>query len=323
MIAYLLRRVAYALAVLFGVHLVTFTLFFAVNTPEDQARLQLGRRVTTEAIHRWEAEHGYDRPLYFNAAAPGLGKLTDTVFFATTRDMAELNFGHTNEGLDISYEMRRRFLPSFLIGIQVFLLAVIVPVVFALGMVLFRATRLDAVGVAFLVVLMSISTLFYIIFGQYLVGKLMQLTPISGFARARPEAFLILPVFVLVLGSLGPQARLFRTIYLEELGKDYVRTARAKGLSEWTVLLRHVLRNSLIPIVTNAGAMLPIVFTGTIITESFFAIPGLGAFTIDGITQQDFGIVRAMVFVGSVVTIGSYLLVDIVYTFVDPRVRLQ
>ncbi len=323
MIAYLLRRIAYALAVLFGVHLVTFTLFFAVNTPEDQARLQLGRRVTTEAIHRWEAENGYDRPLYFNAAAPGPGKLTDTVFFATTRDMAELKFGHTNEGLDISYEMRRRFLPSFLIGIQVFLLAVILPVVFALGMVLFRATRLDALGVAFLVVLMSISTLFYIIFGQYLVGKLMQLTPVSGFARARPEAFLILPIFVLVLGSLGPQARLFRTIYLEELGKDYVRTARAKGLSEWALLLRHVLRNSLIPIVTNAGAMLPIVFTGTIITESFFAIPGLGAFTIDGITQQDFGIVRAMVFVGSVVTIGSYLLVDIVYTFVDPRVHLE
>ncbi len=323
MIAYLLRRVAYAFAVLFGVHLVTFTLFFAVNTPEDQARLQLGRRVTTEAIHRWEAEHGYDRPLYFNAAAPGFGRLTDTVFFATTRDMAELRFGHTNEGLDISYEMRRRFLPTFLIGIQVFLLAVIVPVVFALGMVLFRATRLDAVGVAFLVVLMSISTLFYIIFGQYLIGKLMQLTPVSGFARSRPEAFLILPIWVLVLGSLGPQARLFRTIYLEELGKDYVRTARAKGLSEWTVLLRHILRNSLIPIVTNAGAMLPIVFTGTIITESFFAIPGLGAFTIEGITQQDFGIVRAMVFVGSVVTIGSYLLVDIVYTFVDPRVRLE
>jgi peptide/nickel transport system permease protein len=116
---------------------------------------------------------------------------------------------------------------------------------------------------------------------------------------------------------------LFRTIFLEELGKDYVRTARAKGLSEWLVLGRHVLRNSLIPIVTSSGTMLPAVITSTIVTETFFAIPGLGNFTIEGITQQDFGIVRAMVFVGSVLYVLSYLIVDVVYTMVDPRIRLQ
>ncbi|SPE20546.1 ABC-type dipeptide/oligopeptide/nickel transport system, permease component [Burkholderiales bacterium] len=324
MSAYLLRRVAYALAVLLGVNLVTFVLFFAINTPDDQARLQLGRRVTAEAIERWKAEHGYDRPLFYNPVARGLAQATDTVFFDTSRRAAIFDFGRTNEGVNIGEEIRQRIVPSLLIGIQVFVLAIGAAVLLALGMALFRATRLDAAGVALLVAMMSISTLFYIIVGQFVVGRVLQLTPISGFAPGGgAEAFLVLPIIVLIVSYLGPEARLFRTIFLEELGKDYVRTARAKGLSEWVVLGRHVLRNSLIPIVTSSGAMLPAVITSTIVTETFFAIPGLGNFTIEGITQQDFGIVRAMVFVGSVLYIVSYLLVDIIYTMVDPRIRLQ
>ncbi len=324
MIRYLVRRALYALAVLAGVNLLTFVLFFAINTPDDQARLQLGRRVTAEAIERWKAEHGYDRPLFFNAGASGADKITDTVFFDTSQRAARLDFGRTNEGVNIAHEIGERVVPSLLIGLQVFVLAIGAAVLLALGMAMFRATRLDAAGVALLVALMSISTLFYIIVGQFLVGRVLQLTPVSGFSPdARIESFLALPILVLIVSYLGPEARLFRTIFLEELGKDYVRTARAKGLSEWVVLGRHVLRNSLIPIVTASGALLPAVITSTIVTETFFAIPGLGNFTIEGITQQDFGIVRAMVFVGSAMYILSYLLVDVVYTIVDPRVRLQ
>jgi peptide/nickel transport system permease protein len=323
-ISFLLRRIAYAIAVLFGVNLLTFTLFFVVNTPDDQARLQLGRRVTAEAVQRWKVEHGYDRPLFWNEAAPGAAKAANTIFFQTTRHALAFDFGRTNEGVNIAQEVRQRILPSALIATQVFVLAIGAAVLLALGMVLFRATRLDAAGVAILVAMMSISTLFYIIVGQYVIARLLQLTPVSGFAPgARAEAFLVLPVLVLVLAYLGPESRLFRTVYLEELGKDYVRTARAKGLSEWVVLLRHVLRNSLIPIVTQSGALLPVVFTSTIVTETFFAIPGLGNFTIEGITQQDFGIVRAMVFIGSGAYIVSYLLVDLLYALVDPRIRLR
>jgi len=324
MISYLSRRILYSLAVLFGVNLLTFTLFFVVNTPDDQARLQLGRRVTAEAVERWKAEHGFDRPRFFNAGAPGMDKVADTILFRTTREALSLEFGRTNEGVNIAHEVRGRILPSALIAAQVFVLSIGAAVLAGLGLTLLRATRLDAAGVGVLVAMMSISTLFYIIAGQFVFAKSLQLMPMSGFAPGpRSLVFLALPVLVLVLAYLGPQARLFRTIFLEELGKDYVRTARSKGLSEWAVLLRHVLRNSLIPVVTQSGALLPLVFTSTIVTETFFAVPGLGNFTIEGITQQDFGIVRAMVFIGSVAYIASYLLVDLAYTLVDPRVRLQ
>ena len=237
---------------------------------------------------------------------------------------ARLDFGRTNEGINIAAEVRQRMVPSGLIALQVFVLAIGAAVLLGLAMVMFRATRLDAAGVEALVAMMSVSTLFYIILGQYLVARVMQLTPSSGYAPGlRGEVFLLLPVFVLVVAYLGPEARLFRAVYLEELGKDYVRTARAKGITEWAVLLRHVLRNALVPIITQSGALLPAVFTSTIVTETFFAIPGLGHFTIEGITQQDFGIVRAMVFVGSAAYILCYLLVDLLYALADPRIRLR
>jgi peptide/nickel transport system permease protein len=152
----------------------------------------------------------------------------------------------------------------------------------------------------------------------------MAIMPLSGYAPPPGMfKFLMLPIVVYVLSQLGPDTRLYRTIFLEEMGKDYVRTARAKGLSEIAVLLRHVLRNSLIPIITSAGLLLPVLLVGAIVLESFFGIPGLGSFTIDGINNQDFGIVRAMVFFGSFIYVLTYLLTDFAYAWADPRVRLQ
>ena len=126
-----------------------------------------------------------------------------------------------------------------------------------------------------------------------------------------------------LVGGIGSSTRWYRTIFLEEMGKDYVRTARAKGLSEQMVMYRHVLRNGLIPILTGVVVILPLLFMGSLITESFFSIPGLGSYTIDAISSQDFAIVRSMVFLGSVLYIIGLLLTDISYTLVDPRVRLQ
>ena len=125
-----------------------------------------------------------------------------------------------------------------------------------------------------------------------------------------------------VVSGIGSGARWYRTFFLEEAGKDYIRTARAKGLSEMLVLFRHILRNALIPIVTGVVVILPLLFMGSLLTESFFAIPGLGSYTIDAINNQDFAIVRVMVFLGSVLYIIGLILVDITYTIVDPRVRL-
>ena len=171
---------------------------------------------------------------------------------------------------------------------------------------------------------MSISGLFYIIGGQYLVSKLWRLVPISGFAAGVDAwKFVILPVAIGVVSGIGSSSRWYRTIFLEEIGKDYVRTARAKGLSELTVLFRHVLRNAMIPILTGVVVVIPLLFMGSLLTESFFGIPGLGSYTIDAINAQDFAVVRAMVFIGSVLYIVGLVLTDLSYTLVDPRVRFQ
>ena len=151
----------------------------------------------------------------------------------------------------------------------------------------------------------------------------LKLAPISGYSGGLDAAkFLLLPILLSLVARLGGEARLYRAMFLEEMGKDYVRTARAKGLAEITVLSRHVLRNALIPIITSAGSYLPYVFLGSLVFESFFGLPGLGAYVIEAITKQDFAIVRTMVFLGSLLYIATYVLIDIAYTWADPRVRL-
>lgn len=325
MLAYILRRVLYAIPILVGVNLLTFLLFFVVNTPDDMARLQLGaKHVTPEAIERWKVEHGYDKPLLLNDRAAGAARFTDTIFFRHSATMFAFEFGKGDDGRDIGNEIRTRMLPSLAIALPVFAIGLLVNVSFALLMVFFRSTYLDLWGVVLCVVLMSISGLFYIIAGQFFIAKLWNLLPISGFADGFDAfKFVLLPVLVGVVSGIGSGARWYRTIFLEEIGKDYVRTARAKGLSETRVLFTHVLKNGMIPILTGAVVVLPLLFMGSLITESFFGIPGLGSYTIDAIQAQDFPVVRAMVFLGAALYIVGLILTDISYSWVDPRVRLQ
>lgn len=326
MIAYLIRRALYAIPILIGVNIVTFVLFFTVNTPDDIARMQLGlKRVTPEAIDKWKQDHGYDKPVLFNASAPALSaKFTRTIFFEKSLRMFVFDFGAADDGRDIAREIRTRMWPSLAVALPVFAGGLLAYVTFALVVALFRATYVDFWGVVICVVMMSISALFYIIGGQYLVSKLWHLVPISGFQGGIDAAkFLVLPVAIGIVSGLGGATRLYRTFFLEEISKDYVRTARAKGLSEAVVLFRHVLKNAMIPILTGAVVAIPLLFMGSLLTESFFGIPGLGSYTIDAIRSQDFGIVRSMVFVGSVLYIAGLLLTDVSYTLVDPRVRFD
>ncbi len=325
MSAYIIRRLLYAIPILIGVNLITFLLFFVVNTPDDMARMQLGaKRVTPEAIQKWKAERGYDRPMLLNTLAQGSDKLTDTIFFEKSVKLFAFDFGNADDGRSIANEILTRMGPSLALAVPVFVIGLLVNVVFAMLMAFFRATYLDLWGVVLCVAMMSISGLFYIIGGQYLVSKLWHLVPISGFESGVDAAkFLVLPVLIGVIGGVGSGSRWYRTIFLEEIGKDYVRTARAKGLAETTVLFRHVLKNAMIPILTGVVAVIPLLFMGSLISESFFGIPGLGSYTIDAIQGQDFGVVRAMVYLGSVLYIAGLILTDISYTLVDPRVRLE
>src|SRR5687768_7834229 len=320
MLAYVVRRVLYAIPILIGINLVTFALFFLVNTPDDMARMQLGqKRVTPEAIQKWKAERGYDKPLFYNN-----GSFTSTIFFEKSVKLFVFDFGRAEDNRDIANEIRVRMGPSLALAIPVFLVGILVNITFALGMAFFRATYLDLWGVVLCVALMSISALFYIIGGQYLVSKLWHLVPISGYAGGVDAAkFVVLPALIGVVGGIGAGSRWYRTLFLEEMTRDYVRTARAKGLAESTVMFRHVLKNAMIPILTGVVAVIPLLFMGSLLSESFFGIPGLGSYTIDAIQAQDFAVVRAMVFIGSVLYILGLLLTDLSYTLVDPRVRLD
>lgn len=325
MTAYIVRRVLYAFPILIGVNVITFLLFFVVNSPDDMARMHLGlKRVTPEAVEKWKAERGYDRPLFFNPERAGAAAVTDTVFFQKSVRLFLLDFGRSDEGRDIGRDIAERMWPSLAIALPSVLVGLLVNVSFAMLVVFFRGTYLDLSGVVLAVVLMSVSGLFYIIGGQYLVGKLLRLVPISGYGEGLDAVkFVILPVIVGVVGGIGAGTRWYRTLFLEEMGKEYVRTARAKGLPEGAVLFGHVLRNALIPILTGVVVILPVLFLGSLVTEAFFGIPGLGSYTIDAINHQDFAVVRSMVFLGSVLYIVGLLLTDISYTLVDPRVRLQ
>lgn len=325
MIAYIVRRMLYAIPILIGVNLLTFMLFFVVNTPDDIARSQLGdRRVTAEAIDTWKRAHGYHKPMIYNENAGGLGKLTDTVFFDKSVRLFGFDFGRSDSGRDIGYDISQRMWPSLAIAVPTLVIGILINITFGLFIAFFRGTYIDFWGVVTCVVLLSISSLFYIIGGQYLLSKLFHLVPISGYdTGVNAFKFLVLPVVVGIVSGIGNGTRWYRTLFLEEIGKDYVRTARAKGLSEQAVLVRHVLRNALIPLLTGVVVVLPLLFMGSLIVESFFGVPGLGSYTIDGIQRQDFAIVRSMVFLGSVLYIIGLLLTDISYTLVDPRVRLQ
>ena len=324
MFNYILRRLLYGVLVLVGVNLLTFVLFFAVNTPDDMARMNIGgKRVSADAIEKWKVERGYDKPLLWNEKAQGSEKLTQTLFYQRSLPLFVLDFGATDTGRDIAYELSQRAGPSLAVAVPTFLLGVFAVVVFSLVLVFFRATYLELWGVGFCVFLLSISGLFYIIAGQFLFSKMLKLVPISGFSDGGDlVVFLVLPVFIGIVSRLGGEALFYRTMFLEEIGKDYVRTARSKGLTETVVLFRHVLGNALLPILTSTVAVLPLLFLGALIMESFFGIPGLGSFTIDAIAGQDFAGVRAMVFLGSLLYILGLVLTDISYTLADPRVRL-
>ena len=326
MINYLIRRVFYGVLVLLGVNLATFILFFTINTPDDMARLNIGtKRVNQEVIDKWKAERGYDKPLYLNAKREGLERVTDTIFWERSVSLFALDFGRADSESagNIGQEVAARMWVSIQMALPLFILQVIASTAFALLLVMFRNSRLDFWGVVACVLMLSISSLFYIIVGQFLFSRVLKLAPISGYAGGLDAVkFLVLPIALSLIARLGGEARLYRAMFLEEIGKDYVRTARAKGLAEQAVLFRHVLRNALIPIITSAGSYLPYVFLGSLVFESFFGLPGLGAYVIEAIGKQDFAIVRTMVFLGSLLYIATYILIDLAYTWADPRVRL-
>lgn len=322
---YIVRRILYAIPILIGVNLLTFLLFFVVNSPQDMAKLRLGDKYSSPAaVELWIKNHGYDKPRFYNKAEQGTSALTETLFYQQTRSLFLFHFGVSDTGRDIDQDIRERMWPSLWVAIPSLIFGLITNIFIALLITFFRKTYLEALGLGLCVAMMSISGLFYIILGQFLWGKIFQWVPISGYGSGWDIIkFVSLPVMVSVFAGIGSGGRWYRSLLLEEVHKDYVRTARAKGLSQAQVLYHHVLPNAMIPILTGVVILIPGLFMGSLLLESFFAIPGLGSYTIDAILSQDFAIVRCMVYLGTVAYIIGQILTDISYTFADPRVRLK
>ena len=317
--AYVLRRLGYGVLVVMGVLFLLFVLFFAVTNPDDIARKALGDKAPPSVIEVWKTNHGYDRPLW------PWQDLDENLLFDHYRRMLTFDFGLSDaDDSPILVRIRQGMGPSLSLTVPLLLLSLIVAIPLSLVVAFFRETYIDRMGVFLCVLAMSVSGLLYIIGAQFLLGKILRWFPISGFDPdpLMLARFLAMPLLVGVLSGLGSDVRFYRTAFIEESTRDFVRTARAKGASEARIMTRHVLRNALIPILTQVVMSIPFLFTGSLLLESFFGIPGLGGITVDAIQANDFATLRTMVFIGSLLFVAGQILTDLSYGLVDPRVRL-
>jgi peptide/nickel transport system permease protein len=328
MLAYIIRRILYAFPILLGVNLLLFLLFFFVSAPADMARQILGdKRENPELLQNWIRERGYDLPKFYNRGEPFPSSITQTIFWQKSMRLFLFDFGISDDQdrARIGDEIRQRIPYSLYVTVPVFVTGLFLNIFFAMIVAFYRGTYVDLWALIVCVIMMSISQLFYIIGGQYIIATRLRLAPVSGFDPSffYSIKFLVLPWLVAIIGGIGGGVRYDRTIFLEEINKDYIRTARAKGLSETRVLFKHALKNAMLPILTSVVVTIPFLIMGSLLLESFFGIPGLGSYTIDAITKQDFAAIRAIVFLGAVLYVAALVCVDISYTLVDPRVRLE
>lgn len=246
-----------------------------------------------------------------------------TMFLHYVSDLLRMDFGDTRSGRPVAEVLWKGMGPSLALALPAFLLSELIALFFGLLAAMYRKTPMDATLVISSIVLMSVNGIAMIMFGQKMLAADWNYFPISGFASGFGMVrYLMLPALLYVVLSYGEHVRFNRIIMLDEVGQDYVRTARAKGLNENTVLFKHVFRNSLIPLITRWVVAVPALYTGSLILESFFGIPGLGYLTVDAISNSDGNIIRAVVVIGAVSFMLANLLSDVLYALVDPRIRL-
>ena len=241
------------------------------------------------------------------------------VFFL--KQIARFDFGMSSSlNQPVSGLLVKGMGPSLILMIPVFFLELFLAIGIALICAFMRNTLVDRFFVVLAVALMSINYLVWIIVGQYVLSFKMGWFPVWGFAS---WGYLLLPVFIGVISGLGSNVRFYRTIMLDEMYKDYVRTAFAKGVSKSGVLFKHVLKNAMIPIVTNVITAIPFLYTGSLLLESFFGIPGLGYLAVNAVNSSDVDVIRAEVFIGAVLFVIFNLITDLCYAWLDPRVKLE
>lgn len=254
----------------------------------------------------------------------GIEKLTQTLFFKKSFQLLFFEFGISDRTqLDIGQEIRNRAMPSLMITLPAFLIGLLLEVSMALFLAYHRGRLPDRIGLLVTMAMISVMSLFYVFAAHWVFSVLLKWFPVSGFNTGFAGIkFILLPVFVAVADGLAGGIRFYRTLFLEEFEKDYVKTAYAKGLSSPSVVFKHILPNVMLPIVTNTVVVIPRLFMGSLILEYFFAIPGLGGFTLEGILAEDFAVVGSMTFLGAFLYVVGLILTDVCYAYVDPRVRV-
>jgi peptide/nickel transport system permease protein len=311
MIKYVIRRLLYLIPVLLGVSFIIFLLFNLVSG--DPTAVLLGKNATARQMAELREQLGLNKPLieqYFDVV-----KSAFTFDFGTSWATKQ----------EISHMIIQGAYPSLCLSLPAFVFATILSLVISLVVAFYRGKGIDLFVRIMCIAGVSVSALAYILFFQYFFAYKLGWFEISGFEYGFPDfvPYVALPAIIFVLLSLGPDVRFFRTVILDEIYQDYVRTARAKGLSEVVVLLKHVLRNALIPIITYVVIQIPSLILGALLLENFFSIPGLGGITLNALNSSDFPVIKAMAILSSVLYILLSLLTDVLYTFADPRVKLK
>lgn len=308
---YIIRKVINMIPTLLGVCLIVFVLFNLVAP--DPALLLLGKHGTVEQIAQIHRELGLDRPFWV--------QYLDIVKSAFTWD-----FGYSWSSKQEIWQMiKNGAFPSMAITVPAFILTNVIAISISLLVSFYRGKLLDKSVVLICVAMMSIPGLAYILFGQYFFAYKLGIFEIAGYEPGFPNfiPYVLLPIVLYLIMNIGPDVRYYRTAVLDEIYQDYVRTARAKGLTEKKILFKHVLKNAMIPILTYLIIQIPFLVLGGILTESFFSIPGLGGLTIKAINTSDFPVIKAMTILSAVAFMIFNLLTDVLYTLVDPRAKLK
>jgi len=324
MFKYFIRRLLYAIPIVLGVMVITFALFYLLQKPDIMARRILGPKASQQAVDNWIKQRGYDKPVFvnFNKGANPL----DSQFVNYISSLATFHLGVSDvSGQPVIERFKEGAIPSLSITVPAFFLGLALSISLSLFFVYVRETKIDFAGTIFAVALMSIPIMVYVIFSQWLFTVVLKYFPAFGFSLDGPGMvrFIALPVMILIFGGLGTDLRLYRAIFLEEIRNEYVRTAYAKGVSSGAVLLRHVLKNGMINIITLTVAALPMLILGSLVLEDFFGIPGLGSMALDAIRTSDFAVIRATTYIGALLYLAGLLLTDFCYAWVDPRIKLQ
>ncbi|MAE76796.1 MAG: peptide ABC transporter permease [Planctomycetes bacterium] len=310
MIPFLLRRVLYSIPVILGVALIVLFLFDVAGG--DPIQIKLGKNPDPIDVAELRVEMGQDKPFF--------GKYVDFLGQIATVDFGTSWFTET----PIRTIFARGIVPTLSLTMPAFLLGAGIAVALALLVAFYRGSMLDKAMTLLAIAAISISSLVYILVLQWLLADRWKLFPIWGYERGLGSlTFIVLPILIWVLLSVGTDMRYFRTVALEEIGRDYVRTARSKGVAEGKILFTHVLRNCAIPIVTRCAIIVPFLITGSFLLEIFFGIPGLGTVLYESIKSSDLPVIKAFTMLGTVLYIVFNVVADILYAALDPRIRLS